>query len=350
MAPASLVLAGVAKTVSPRFALGPVDLALGASEFLVLLGPSGCGKSTLLRLIAGLDAPDAGRIEIGGRLANDPSPRLRPEARGIGMVFQSLALWPHMTAEKQLRFVLAGKAPRAEFASRIAEALALVGLTGREKAYPHELSGGEAQRLAIARAIVTRPSLLLLDEPLSGADEVLRERLCGEIRALQRRLSLPTVYVTHHREEALAVADRVAVLRAGRVEQIGTARELWERPANEFVARFVGLGNVLRGRASGDGRVETALGTVALDGGTAGAAGAEVSVALRPESLEIVESGGTAARVESIAYRGDRCLVRVIVDGATLSLFAAAAPRAVGDTVRVAARRPGVVVAPEATP
>jgi len=341
----ALKLADVTKAVSPRFSIRALDLDLGAAEFLVLLGPSGCGKSTLLRLVAGLDAPDAGRIEIDGRVASDPKVVVPPEARGIGMVFQSLALWPHFTAEGQLRFVLGGKVPKAEIPGRVKEALDLVGLGRRAGAYPNELSGGEAQRLAIARAIVTRPRLLLLDEPLSGADEVLRERLCGEIRALQRRLALPAIYVTHHREEALAVADRVAVMRAGRVEQIGPPRELWERPASEFVARFVGLGNVLRGRATADGRVETALGPVALESANGRLApGASVVVALRPESIEIVSAGGVAARLDSAAYRGDRCLVRVTLGGESLALFAPSAPS--GD-VRVAAKGPGIVVAPE---
>ncbi len=344
MAEASLALSDVTRALGPRFLLGPVDLALEPGEFLVLLGPSGCGKSTLLRLVAGLDAPDSGTIEIGGRAASDPRIVVPPEGRGIGMVFQNLALWPHLCAAAQLLFVLGRSVPRSERASRVKEALSLVGLAGRETAYPHELSGGEGQRLAIARAIVTRPRLLLLDEPLSGADEPLRERLCGEIRSLQRRLGLPAIYVTHHRDEALATADRIAVMRDGRIEQIGAPRELWERPRSAFVARFLGLGNVLSGRSLGDGRVETALGAIVIDGGEKPRAGEAVAVSLRPEAIEIVDSGGVPARIESSAYRGDRSLVRVSVGEETLTLFSAAPPGDAGRTVRVAVRRPGVVV------
>ncbi|APQ10263.1 sulfate ABC transporter ATP-binding protein [Pseudomonas oryzihabitans] len=240
MATVALRLSGLHKRFEGFAALDGISLDVAAGELVCLLGPSGCGKTTLLRCIAGLERQDAGRIEFGDR---DVS-QLTPQARDYGMLFQSYALFPHLDVAANVAYGLRGWS-RAAIRARVAELLALVGLSGSERKYPSQLSGGQQQRVALARALAPRPSLLLLDEPLSALDAQVRERLCGELRTLQRQLGITTLMVTHDQDEALLMADRVAVLNGGRIEQYATPERLYRQPASPFVATFIGQGNWL---------------------------------------------------------------------------------------------------------
>ncbi|MGI5326930.1 ABC transporter ATP-binding protein [Actinomadura nitritigenes] len=232
-------------------AVDAVSLAVDAAEFLVLLGPSGCGKTTLLRSIAGLERPDGGVIEIGGRTVFGPGLNMPPERRGISMVFQSYALWPHLTVHDNVAYPLrnrrAARVPKTEITTRVRAALDLVGIGELARQYPGELSGGQQQRIALARAFVAGDGLVLFDEPLSNIDAKVRERLRADLLAMQRRLGFAAVYVTHDQTEAMELATRVAVLRGGHIEQIGPPREIYERPASRYVADFVGLANEVPG-------------------------------------------------------------------------------------------------------
>jgi iron(III) transport system ATP-binding protein len=230
--------------------LKSINLDIRAGEFFAFLGPSGCGKTTLLRLIAGFNRADSGRVLVGGA---DVS-ALPPWKRDIGMVFQSYALWPHMTVARNVAFGLEEKrVPRAEIGPRVASALELVGLTGLGQRRPPQLSGGQQQRVALARTIAVEPKLLLLDEPLSNLDAKLRVQVRRELRELQQRLGLTTIFVTHDQEEANTVCDRIAVMNDGIVQQVGTPKQLYEQPANLFVANFLGTANILEGQVSGEG-------------------------------------------------------------------------------------------------
>ena len=242
MAGVRLVLEGVTQSFGGGSGVHDVTLEAEACELLALIGPSGCGKTTLLRLIAGLARPAAGRIWLGEQLVCDGARGVfvPPERRGVGMVFQSHAVWPHMTVSGNVAYPLRVRnVPRAEQRRRVQTALELVKLGDLAERYPHELSGGQQQRVALARALVTEPPVLLLDEPFSNLDGRLREALAAELRSLQRRAGATAVLVTHDVEEAMAVADRVVVMDAGRVVQVGTPAELREHPATDFVAAFL---------------------------------------------------------------------------------------------------------------
>lgn len=229
---------GLTKTFGSRTAVSSVSLEAAEGEMLVILGPSGCGKTTLLRLLGGYETPDAGAIRIGGSdVTSSP-----PEARNLGVVFQNYALFPHMTALGNVEFGLKMRGVgRRERHERAIEALRLTGLNGEAARRPGALSGGEQQRVAVARALVVEPSALLLDEPFANLDPHVRSRLREELKAIQRRLGMTTVFVTHDQEEALALADRIVVMREGGVEQMGPALEVFLSPANEFVAEFLGV-------------------------------------------------------------------------------------------------------------
>ncbi len=239
LAPVAIRLAGISKRFAHRvkgevYAVREVTLAIAPGELLTLLGPSGCGKTTTLRMIAGFEEPDAGTIVIGERDVT----RLMANQRNIGFVFQNYALFPHLSVFENVAYGLrVQKRPGAEIASAVGDVLALVGLTGYERQAPHQLSGGEQQRVALARAIVFRPRVLLFDEPLSNLDAKLRVQMREEIRDLQKRLGVTTVYVTHDQEEAMAISDRIAVMDRGEIVQIGSAEALYHSPASEFVAR-----------------------------------------------------------------------------------------------------------------
>ncbi|GGX01608.1 Fe3+/spermidine/putrescine ABC transporter ATP-binding protein [Pigmentiphaga litoralis] len=251
---AAVSIAGLVQRFGSHTVLDRVDLDVPAGHVLALLGPSGCGKTTLLKLLAGLMRPTEGRIAIGGQTVVDGNHFLPPEKRGLGMVFQDYALWPHMTVGRNVAFPLEMRGVgRREATTRVAHALDLVGLGGYDARQPGSLSGGQQQRVALARAIVARPQLLLFDEPLSNLDRDLRESLCGEIGALLRELGTTAVYVTHDHEEAFTLADTVAVMRGGRIQQMASPDALMGDPASLAVAEFLKLGAVAAGERTDTG-------------------------------------------------------------------------------------------------
>jgi iron(III) transport system ATP-binding protein len=265
-----LHLEGVTKQFSPTIApaVSSVNLTLCAGEILIFLGPSGCGKTTLLRLIAGFDRPQFGTIEIDQQVVAGKSQFVPPELRDVGMVFQDYALFPHLNVAKNIAFGLRKKyknfTTKTQIADRIAEVIGLVSLQGLENRYPHELSGGQQQRVALARALAPRPALVLLDEPLSNLDAQIRLKLRQELRDILKAAGTSAIFVTHDREEAFAIADRVAIMQKGHIEQIGTPYEIYQNPGSRFVAEFVTQANFLP--AVCQGRVwETELGSFAMD-------------------------------------------------------------------------------------
>jgi iron(III) transport system ATP-binding protein len=271
-----LRLKGIRKEFGAFTALAHVDLDIVKGEFICFLGPSGCGKTTLLRVIAGLEVQSSGEIWQSGR---DIS-RLPPAQRDYGIVFQSYALFPNLSVAANVGYGLVNRRmPRAQIEQRVAELVKLVGLPGSEKKYPAQLSGGQQQRIALARALATSPGLLLLDEPLSALDALERVRLRQEIRALQRKLGVTTIMVTHDQEEALSVADRIVVMNQGGIEQIGSPLEVYREPASPFVADFVGKVNVLPGQVR-QGRLHAGALSWGADGSDR-----EVRVYLRPEDV-----------------------------------------------------------------
>ncbi len=275
-------LEGVTKRFGVTVAVADVTLDVPEGCFFTLLGPSGCGKTTTLRIVAGFHLPDRGEVYIGEERVT----HLPPHRRRTAMVFQEYALFPHMTVGENVAYGLRmRRLPDAQVRSRVAAALELVGLRGVERAFPSQLSGGQQQRVALARALVVEPDVLLLDEPLSNLDAKLRVRVRGEIRQLQRQLGKTVLYVTHDQEEALAISDRVAVMEAGRVLQVGTPVEIYHRPAHRFVADFVGLANFVEGEVVGPDAVRCAGVVVRLRGD--GLAPGRVTVMLRPEALRL---------------------------------------------------------------
>ena len=277
-------------------AVDDVDLDVRRGEFLGVLGPSGCGKTTLLRLIAGFERPDAGGVEISGQAVAGPRRNLPPERRRIGMVFQESALFPHLDVAGNIGFGL----PRRGRETRVAELVALVGLAGLHGRMPHELSGGQQQRVALARALAPDPALIMLDEPFSSLDATLRSQLRGEVRDILRTAGATTLFVTHDQGEALEISDRVAVMRAGRIEQISTPDELYLRPINRFVAGFVGEANLLPGEVR-HGEVQTIVGRFRAANGVL-SDGTRAEVLLRPEQLHMLPVArlSTAPRPEAV--------------------------------------------------
>jgi ABC-type Fe3+/spermidine/putrescine transport system ATPase subunit len=303
---------GVSRSFGPVQAVRNITLQIEDGEFFTLLGPSGCGKTTLLRMIAGFTELDAGEIRIGDRRIDV----LPPHRRNIGMVFQNYAIFPNLTVAGNVAYGLkARKVGSAEIAARVVDALALVRLQGYGERWPHQLSGGQLQRVAIARALVIRPEVLLLDEPLSNLDARLRVDMRGEIRELQQRLNITTVYVTHDQEEALAVSRRIAVMQAGQIEQLDVPETIYRKPTSLFAAQFMGTTNVLTGtvapRTGGPARVR--VGSAQVDVADLDAReGETVRVCIRPEALQIVGPGQVApgemaqlqARVVSVEFIG----------------------------------------------
>jgi len=307
---------GVSKRYTHRvkgehYAARDVRLDVAPGEFLTLLGPSGCGKTTTLRIIAGFEQPDAGRVLFGEQDVT----RVPANRRDIGFVFQNYALFPHLSVAENVAYGLSvrGQSPDM-IAQSVREVLALVGLTGYDPQFPGQLSGGEQQRVALARAIVIKPRVLLFDEPLSNLDAKLRVSMRQEIRDLQQRLAITTVYVTHDQEEAMAVSDRIAVMNEGSVVQEGSAQDLYHRPATEFVARFVGRVNLVPARIvaiDGDAVVVDALGANlrAQPGGRRYTPGEAVSLLLRPESIALDRDptlGPLTGTVISHAFLGEK--------------------------------------------
>ena len=303
---AHLQLSGITKRYGDFKAADDISLDIADGEFLVLLGPSGCGKTTTLRIVAGFIEPTSGSVRLGDRDITS----LPPWKRNTGLVFQSYALFPHMSVAENIAFGLEMRQmPKAEMAPKITEALRLVRLDHLSDRLPRQLSGGQQQRVALARALVFQPDVLLLDEPLSNLDAKLRQDVRVEIRELQRKLGLTTVMVTHDQEEALTMADRLVVMSEGRIRQIGSQQDLYERPAEKFVADFVGRSTFIDGRMDGPGRFVSAGGlVVACEGSGAGSA----SLALRPERLALTTAAAPAmdnsfpGAVEFISYLGSQ--------------------------------------------
>jgi putative spermidine/putrescine transport system ATP-binding protein len=289
---AYLEMQDLRKVFGTYTALGGISMSLQEGEFLSFLGPSGCGKTTALRIIAGFLQPDSGRVVINGE---DVTTRA-PNRRDIGMVFQAYSLFPNMTAAQNVAFGLkVRKWPSAKRTARVSELLEIVGLSHAVDRYPHELSGGMQQRVALARALAIEPRVLLLDEPLSALDALVRVQLREEIRRVQSHLGITTVYVTHDQEEALSVSDRVAVMYAGRVEQLGTPAEIYGAPATRFVAEFIGTMNRLESHvADGEqGAVDINGTIVSVDAVRGRPAGQPVLVLLRPEAITLEHLNGT---------------------------------------------------------
>lgn len=339
-----LSVRGVSKRFGALVALDDVSLDVGAGEFFALLGPSGCGKTTLMRLVAGFETPDAGRIEIKGRDMSGAPPYRRP----VNLMFQSYALFPHLSVFDNIAFGLRQQGKRRdEIAVRVAELLQIVRLEGQEKRRPDQLSGGQKQRVALARALAPGPDLLLLDEPLGALDRQLREETQFQLKEIQRRLKTSFVIVTHDQDEALIMADRIAVMRAGRIEQIDPPSAIYERPATRFVASFIGQTNFLEGHVEGDGanaQFVASWGRLAApESGLA--PGAKAVLAIRPERIEIAPAGDAPppsrgasidGLVEDVAFRGETTHLRVrLASGDILRVSHGGGRIAAGETVRL---------------
>jgi spermidine/putrescine ABC transporter ATP-binding subunit len=306
---ADLRITGVSKRFGEVLALDGVSLDITSGELLTILGPSGSGKTTLLKVVAGFEKADSGSVRIDGAEVT----ALPPARRDIGMVFQNYALFPHLTVAGNVAFPLEMRnITRAEIDRRVSEALALVELAGYDRRLPKQLSGGQQQRVALARAIVFNPRLLLLDEPFGALDRKLRETMQLEVRRLQRRLGLTTIFITHDQEEALVLSDRIAVMNKGTIQQVAGTTEIYERPANDFVADFVGESNIFHGTMTG-------LGVVSLEGGrrlsvnSTTQPGARVGVLMRPERF----GGGAnsfAGEVREAVYLGASFKLRLACD------------------------------------
>jgi iron(III) transport system ATP-binding protein len=330
---AEVRIQGLVKRFGPVVAVDHIDLTIVDGEFLTLLGPSGCGKSTTLAAVAGLDRPDGGSIRVGDKVFYDSANGafLPPEQRNCGLVFQSYALWPHMTVAENCAYPLKlRRVASAERKRRVEEALGLVEMEPYAGRYPHQLSGGQQQRVALARTLVYQPTILLLDEPLSNLDAKLRERARTWLAQITKKVGLTTIYVTHDQIEALALSDRIAVMREGRIAQLDTPRVIYEQPADPFVADFIGSSNFLKGVA--EGVTGNAL-SIRLDGGgkielglrPGIASGQRVIVAMRPERIAILGPGEAAppegslleASIVERSYLGSRWMYHLEI-GPTL--------------------------------
>jgi spermidine/putrescine transport system ATP-binding protein len=343
----AVALIGLRRTYGPVIAVDRVDVEIADGEFFSMIGPSGCGKTTTLRMIAGLVEPTEGRIEVHGRDVTS----LRPHKRPVNTVFQQYALFPHMTLFENVAFGLRErKVPREEIRRRVGEMLELVDLSGRDSAKPAQLSGGQQQRVALARSLVLRPEVLLLDEPLGALDLKLRKQLQLQLKRIQHEVGITFVYVTHDQEEAFSMSDRVAIMRGGLIEQLGTPREVYQRPRTEFVADFVGAANrrtgtIVSSDADGEYEVDLAgLGLVRSPGVAGLQAGQRVAAIVRPESVALspVDSEWVtvAAVVTDIAYLGPHvsCVVETPGgDSLSLTVPSSAVDRvlAVGDRCEI---------------
>jgi iron(III) transport system ATP-binding protein len=340
---------GLRRTYGSLAAVDDLELDVMRGELLAVLGPSGCGKTTLLRLVAGFERPDGGTIAIEGVTVAGPGTFVPPERRRVGIVVQDHALFPHLTVAANVAY---GIRRRPDRDRRVADVLAMVGLDAYGERYPAELSGGQQQRVAIARALAPEPGVILLDEPFANLDAALRARIRFEVRAILKAAGATAVLVTHDQEEALSLADRVAVVDRGRVVQVGPPDEVYRRPATPFVARFVGDADLVPGTSDG-GRVATPLGELAVDGAVP-AAGPALAV-VRPEAIRLtaVEGGGAAgngdrsgeATVATVTYYGHDQLVELALDGGTVIRARMGAERLFHAGERVRAEVAGPVIA-----
>lgn len=310
---ASLKLSSLTKRFGSNVAVNAVDLTVDHGLLVCLLGPSGCGKTTTLRLLAGFIDPDGGQIAVDDRVISAPNATIPPEKRNMSMIFQSYALWPHMTIWDNVAYGLKlRRLPREEVERRVKAMLGVVKMSEYCDRYPSELSGGQQQRIALARALVVEPETLLLDEPLSNLDANLREEMRFEIRRLHDEFRYTTVYVTHDQSEAMTTADMIVVMNLGRIEQAGRPEEIYERPASEFVARFIGGTNILRGRHIGDGVVEgKGFRLLCAQGEPAGEG--ETAVSVRPHKVQMLQANPGAAADNVIRGR----IVRQVYLGAS---------------------------------
>ena len=333
---AELRLVDLQKHYGDAAAVRGISIGVRDGELLALLGPSGCGKTTTLQLLAGFLAPDGGEIWADNRLLSSVRGVVPPERRNMGMVFQGYALWPHMTVAQNVSFGLQmRRASRTEIGQALAWVLGVVNLRGYESRYPHELSGGQQQRVALARSLVVRPDTLLLDEPLSNLDANLREQMRFEIRRVHEETHITMVYVTHDQAEAMVIADRIAVLNAGRVEQIGAPSEIFDQPTSRFVAGFIGQANCLSVEAVDRDRVRLVDSLFRHAGGAETGRGAALALAVRPSAVQVLSDAPTApgdntiwARLVGDVYLGDQRDLRFeLRDGTPVRVLASATSR-----------------------
>jgi putative spermidine/putrescine transport system ATP-binding protein len=312
---------GIGKRYGAVTALEQVDLDVAEGEFLTVLGPSGSGKTTLLQIVCGLVEPSSGRLYVDGRDETD-TPAHR---RGIGVVFQNYALFPHLTVTENVAFPLQmRRLPAAELRAKVAATLAMVGLDGMQDRFPRELSGGQQQRVALARCLVYAPALIMMDEPLGALDRKLREAMQIELKRIHRETGATIVFVTHDQEEALALSDRICLMNAGRIEQLGTPQAIYETPATLFAADFIGISNVLRGRVDASGGLRTDEGIFALPADTGAAPGSAGALVVRPEHVELGDFPLAGTVSETVYGGAETRLIVTLATGATLTVRRAA--------------------------
>jgi iron(III) transport system ATP-binding protein len=321
---AEIRLMNIRKEFGAAEALQGITMTIRDGELVAILGPSGCGKTTTMLILAGFLAPDGGEIWAGGRLISKPGSVVPPEQRRMSLVFQSYALWPHLTVFRNVAFGLQmHRVPTDEIQRRVSSILEVVSLGGYEKRYPHELSGGQQQRVALARALVVEPDTLLLDEPLSNLDASLREQMRFEIRRIHEATRITTVYVTHDQAEALVIADRIAVMNKGRIEQIGTPAEIYRSPSSRFVASFIGGANCLAGSVVETGLMQCGPLRFRASDCKGFNVGEEVLLCIRPHQVRVHRNRPgqsscenlAAGRLEQLAYLGDFQDIRITLQG-----------------------------------